>query len=278
MQPKFEKVALNNQKSIIAFRYSGDRFYAPWHFHPQHELTFIEKSSGTKFIGDYVGPFEEGELVLVRTNVPHCWKNNSIINTGCSSIVIQWNTGIYAKVPEMESVFKMLKAASKGILFTKENASEVFTLLKELLTLEGTELYLKFQNILVLLSRFEYRELSEKSFIDDLPSEYSSRIRKVHDYVESHYHKKIQLKELADLVNMSEQSFSRFFNKIMGRPFFTFLNQYKINMAKRMLMDTDWSVREICFACGYESVPFFHRQFKKFTNNTPSFYKRKQSK
>ncbi|MCL7762502.1 AraC family transcriptional regulator [Polaribacter sp. Z014] len=277
MQPKFEKVPLNNQKSIIAFRYAGDRFEAPWHFHPQHELTFIEKSTGTKFIGDYVGPFEAGELVLVRTNVPHCWKNNSVKNSTCSSIVIQWNTGIYARVPEMENVFKMLKAASKGILFTKENANEMFSLLKELLTLEGTELYLKLQNILVLLSNFEYRELSEKRFIDDLPTEYSSRIRKVHDYVESHYHKKIQLKELADLVNMSEQSFSRFFSKIMGRPFFTFLNQYKINMAKRMLMDTDWSVREICFACGYESVPFFHRQFKKFTKRTPSFYKKEHS-
>ena len=193
-----------------------------------------------------MGPFAEGELVLIRSNVPHCWKNNSTIDSESSSLVIQWNKGIHAKVPEMDGVFKLLKAASKGILFKKENISEVVLLFKELLTLESTDLYLKLQSLLVLLSQWEYRELSEKNFIDDLPSEYSSRIRKVHDYVEKHYHTKIQLQELAHLLNMSEQSFSRFFSKIMGRPFFTFLNQYKINIAKRMLMDTDWSVREIC--------------------------------
>ena len=274
MKPKFEKVALGNQKSIRAYRYHGTNFDAPWHFHPQHELTLIEKSKGTKFIGDYVGPFAEDELVLIRSNVPHCWKNNSKIETDCTSLVIQWNIGIYARVPEMDGVFKMLKDASKGLLFKKEDTLKVIELLRELLNVEGTELYLKLQSLLVMLSNFEYRELSERSFIDDLPSEFSSRIRKIHDFVENNYQRKIHLKELAALVNMSDQSFSRFFSKIMGRPFFTFLNQYRINIAKRMLMDTDWSVREICFACGYESIPFFHRQFKKFTKQTPSFYKR----
>lgn len=278
MKPKFEKVPLNNEKSIVAFRYSGTNFDAPWHFHPQHELTFIEKSRGTKFIGDYVGPFEEGELVLVRSNVPHCWKNSVIKNTECSSIVIQWNKGIYAKVPEMDRVFNMLRAASKGIIFNIDDTLNTVVLLKELLNIEGTELYIKLQNLLVLLSNFDYQELSEKNFIDDLPTEFSSRIRKIHSYVENNYHRKIRLEEMANLVNMSTQSFSRFFSKIMGRPFFTFLNEYRINLAKRMLMDTDWSVREICFACGYESITFFHRQFKKFTNSTPSLYKKSHLK
>ncbi|WP_430928723.1 AraC family transcriptional regulator [Polaribacter marinivivus] len=275
MKPKFEKVPINNEKSIVAFRYSGTYFDAPWHFHPQHELTFIEKSKGTKFIGDYVGSFEEGELVLIRSNVPHCWKNSVISNTGCTSLVVQWNKGIYAKVPEMEIVFKMLKDASKGLIFNRKDTLKVLPLIKDLLLLEGTDLYLKLQNLLVLLSNFEYQQLSEKNFIDDLPSKFSSRIRKVHNYVENNYQRKIKLEEIANLVNMSEQSFSRFFSKLMGRPFFTFLNEYRINLAKRMLMDTDWSVREICFACGYESVAFFHRQFNKFCSTTPSKYRNK---
>ena len=83
---------------------------------------------------------------------------------------------------------------------------------------------------------------------------------------------------MANLVNMSTQSFSRFFSKIMGRPFFTFLNEYRINLAKRMLMDTDWSVREICFACGYDSLTFFHRQFKKFVHCSPSVYRKEHLK
>tara|TARA_X000001036_G_scaffold117520_1_gene110969 strand:+ start:745 stop:1581 length:837 start_codon:yes stop_codon:yes gene_type:complete len=269
MKPKFQKVPINYQKSIVAFRYSEDYFDAPWHFHPQHELTLIEESKGTKFIGDYVGPFEEGELVLIRSNVPHCWKNSHLNQSKCASLVIQWNKDIYSKVPEMEKVFNMLRAASKGIIFEKKDINIIIPYLKELLKLKGTKLYLKLQFLLVILSELNYKELSESSFIDDLPKIYSSRIRKVQKYVEDNYHRKMKLRELAELVNMTEQSFSRFFKKIMGRPFFTFLNQYRVNIAKRMLMDSDWSIREICFACGYESVPFFHRTFLKLVGLTP---------
>ena len=269
MKPKFQKVPINYQKSIIAFRYSEDSFDAPWHFHPQHELTLIEESKGTKFIGDYVGPFEEGELVLIRSNVPHCWKNSNLTQSKCVSLVVQWNKDIYSKVPEMDKVFNMLRAASKGIIFEKKGVNNIVPYLNELLKLEGTKLYLKLQFLLVMLSDLNFKELSESSFIDDLPRIYSSRIRKVQRFVEDNYHRKIKLRELAELVNMTEQSFSRFFKKIMGRPFFTFLNQYRVNIAKRMLMDSDWSIREICFACGYESVPFFHRTFLKLVGSTP---------
>jgi transcriptional regulator GlxA family with amidase domain len=76
---------------------------------------------------------------------------------------------------------------------------------------------------------------------------------------------------------MSEQSFSRFFSKMMGRPFFTFLNEYRINIASRMLIDTDLSVAQIGFTCGYESLPFFHKQFSKFKNESPQKFRKKHS-
>ncbi|APZ48054.1 AraC family transcriptional regulator [Polaribacter reichenbachii] len=274
MNPKFEKVPLGDKKSILAFRFSSRNFEAPWHFHPQHELTLIEKSNGTKFIGDYVGPFEKGELVLLRSNLPHCWKNDSNSSDSSASIVIQWNKGIFAKVYELEGVFTMLKAASKGIIFDKKDVDIIQSEIKKTLGLEKTALYLQLQNILVKLSELPYKQLSNRSFIDDLPSEYTSRMRKIHDFIDHNYQKKIYLKDLAALVSMSEQSFSRFFSKIMGKPFFTFLNEYRIHTANKMLIDTDWSVREICFACGYESLAFFHRQFHKFNNTTPSKYRK----
>lgn len=278
MKPKFEKVPLGNSNSIVAFRYSNDHFDAPWHFHPQHELTFIEESKGTKFIGDFVGPYEEGELVLIRSNVPHCWKSSAIQKTNCISLVVQWNKGIYAKVPEMDKVFGMLASSSRGIIFSKKEISDIVPTIKRLLNLEGIDLYLRLQQILVKLSQISFKELSEKRFVDDLPEEFSSRIRKIHNFIEENYHRKIQLKEMADLVNMSQQSFSRFFSKIMGRPFFAFLNEFRINIAKRMLLDTDWSVREVCYACGYDSTTFFYRQFNKYAKITPSKYRKANSK
>ncbi len=277
MKPVLEHIRLKETESIFAFHFEAANFDAPWHFHPQHELTYIEESRGTKFIGDYVGPYEAGELVLLRSNLPHCWKNDTLQEEPSRSTVIQWNKGIFAEVPELRSMFRMLKVSSKGILFSREEVKMLIPLIRQLPALEGYVQYVQLLSVLVQLSSCSFETLSENDFIDDLPVEYSSRIAQIHDFVEGQYHRKIYLRELAVLVNMSEQSFSRFFSKMMGRPFFTFLNEYRINMASRMLIDTDWPVSNIGFNCGYESLTFFHKQFNKFKGMSPSKYRKKYS-
>ena len=129
--------------------------------------------------------------------------------------------------------------------------------------------------MLIELTAFDGSPLSENSFREQLPTEHSNRISRIHDFVETQFQRKIYLREVAQLLNMSEQSFSRFFSKMMGRPFFTFLNEYRVNIASRMLVDTDRSVAEIGFACGYESLPFFHKQFNKFKKVSPARYRKR---
>ncbi|MEM6966431.1 MAG: AraC family transcriptional regulator [Bacteroidota bacterium] len=277
MKPILESIELRDKKSILAFHYSKKRFETPWHFHPQHELTYIESSYGTKFIGDYVGNFEPGELVLLRSNLPHCWKNHVEEKENAQSYVVQWNKGIFTKIPELSGVFAMLKTAARGMVFSKEDTQYLVASIKQLPQLPREELYIQLLTILIQLTKCSYETLSENRFLDDFPMEHSSRISKIHDFVEANYQRKIYLKDLSNLVNMSEPSFSRFFSKTMGRPFFVFLNEYRINMASRMLIDTDKSVAEIGFACGYESLPFFHKQFNRFKGESPSKYRKRFS-
>ncbi|WP_276167037.1 AraC family transcriptional regulator [Zobellia alginiliquefaciens] len=278
MKPVLEPIHLDKQRTITSFYHSKKDFETPWHFHPQHELTYIEESVGTKFVGNYVGPYQPGELVLLRSNLPHCWKNNTNQEGLSKSIVIQWNIGVFNKVPELDSLFHMLRMASKGLIFNKKETAPLLSRLKKCPELEGHDLYIELLTILVKLSGCSYKTLSGASFTEDLPSEYGSRMAQIHEFVGLNYNRKIYLKEMADLVSMSEQSFSRFFTKMMGRPFFTFLNEYRINISARMLLDTHDSVSHIAFSCGYESLPFFHRQFKKFMGSSPLAYQRKYAK
>lgn len=277
MKPILEPIHLDKRQTITGFCFAKKNFETPWHFHPQHELTYIEESVGTKFIGDFVGSYEPGELVLVRSNLPHCWKNQVQLEGQSKSVVVQWDKGIFVKVPELAPVFKMLKTASKGIIFDKNETLPLIKSFKKLPQLKGHDLYVRLLTLLVELSKCKYKTLSETSFTDDIPTEYGNRMTKVHDFVGAHFNRKIYLRELAGLVNMSEQSFSRFFSKMMGRPFFTFLNEYRINMAARMLLDTDHSISQIGFSCGYESLPFFYRQFKRIMGSSPLVYRKKFS-
>lgn len=275
MNPILESIPLGKEKSIYGFRYAATDFETPWHFHPQHELTYIEQSIGTKFIGDYVGSYEPGELVLLRSNLPHCWKNNHQPDRQASSIVVQWNRGTFPKVPELHLIFDLLQTAAKGILFDKGDTKELLPLILKIPHTRGHELYILLLGLLTKLSSFSYQTLSEASFVDDLPTEFGTRMATVHDFVSNNYHRKIYLKEVAGLVNMSEQSFSRFFTKMMGRSFFIFLNEYRINVAVRTLVASDKTVSQIGYSCGYESLPFFYRQFNKFMGCTPLVYQKR---
>ena len=275
MKPILEPIQLGQKKTILGFRYEAPDFETPWHFHPQHELTYIEESVGTKLVGDYVGPYEPGELVLIRSNLPHCWKNVTQKNIVSKSVVVQWNKGVFPKVPELEIIFILLRRADKGLLFDKTQSAELLPLIQKLPALREHELYIQLLELLTKLSNCSFRTLSEASFRDDLPTVYGSRMSTVHDFVSKNYNQKVHLVEVANLVNMSEQSFSRFFSKMMGRPFFTFLNEYRINIAVRMLLDSDNSVSEIGYSCGYESPPFFYKQFQKFRGSSPLAYRKK---
>ncbi|GLR16836.1 AraC family transcriptional regulator [Portibacter lacus] len=274
MKPILEPIHLGEQNSITAFQYAKTDFETPWHYHPQHELTFIENSIGTKFIGDYVGAYKPGEVVLLRSNLPHCWKNMSDQNSLSKSIVIQWNKEIYANVPELDGVFKMINIAAKGIIFSEHEVAPMISSIRGLLRLNGSQLYIELLSLLSNLSSCSYTTLSEASFKNDMPNGYNSRIAKIFDFVSIHYQRRIYLKELAGLVNMTEQSFSRFFTKMMGRSFFTYLNEYRINIAARMLSHTDHSVSNIAYECGYESLPFFHKKFNEIHQVTPISYRK----
>lgn len=274
MKPILEPIHLGHQHSIVGFSYDQKNFITPWHFHPQHELTYIEESSGTKFVGDYVGAYEPGELVLLRSNLPHCWKNRPAQGVRARSIVIQWNTGVIPHVPELAGVREMLGVAARGILFEEAAGKGLLPRIRRFPRLSGPDQYLQLVTILLELASASYTTISEAGFETDLPSEYGNRMTSIHEFIELNHNRRIYLREVAEKVHMSEQSFSRFFTRMMGRSFFTFLNEYRINMAARMLSDTDESVARIAYACGYESLPFFHRKFGELHGMSPGTYRR----
>lgn len=274
MKPILEKVPLGKKNTIIGFSYEDEDFMTPWHWHPQHELTYIDESVGTKFIGDYVGAYASGELVLLRANLPHYWKNTKQTDKHAKSVVVQWNKNVIPNIPELESVNHLLSVAGRGLLFDKVSTVQYITHVKQLTLLSGHELYLGLVEILSGLATCPYQTLSSSNFTTGLNSRFENRMLGVHDFISSHFQQRIYLKDIAERLKMSEQTFSRFFTKMMGRPFFTFLNEYRVNIAVRMLLDTEQSISEIGYACGYESLPFFFKQFQKYKHCTPLTYRK----
>ena len=73
MKAQFEKITTSRDNSFKAFSYEDRQFDAPWHYHPELELTFIVSSNGLRYVGDSMQKFEEKDLVLLGPDLPHFW-------------------------------------------------------------------------------------------------------------------------------------------------------------------------------------------------------------
>ena len=120
----------------------------------------------------------------------------------------------------------------------------------------------------------EYTLLHEQPYVNQYSQKEQERIRHIYGFIDQHYQRKITLEEVAALSNLGREAFCRYFKKATGNTFIEFLNQYRISQAKRLLL-MNKNVSETCFACGFESLSYFNRIFKKVTGENPSGFKKR---
>jgi AraC-like DNA-binding protein len=126
----------------------------------------------------------------------------------------------------------------------------------------------------------DYRTLSSSSFARAEQSFDSRRIKKVVNYLNEHFNEEVRLSKVAEMVNMSEVSFSRFFKLRTGKNLTDYLIDIRIGHTTRLLADSTQTIAEIGSMCGFNNLSNFNRIFKKKKGCTPKDfrdnYKRKK--
>src|SRR5688500_4525291 len=82
MQPDLEIVEVRGDESFTAWAHGYPYRTVRWHFHPEYEIQLIVETRGVYFVGDHVGHFEPGNLVLMGPDLPHNWF--SVVRAGQS--------------------------------------------------------------------------------------------------------------------------------------------------------------------------------------------------
>jgi AraC-like DNA-binding protein/mannose-6-phosphate isomerase-like protein (cupin superfamily) len=277
MKPRYKPIPTESNLFKVEFQNSSEVFDYPWHYHPELEITYILNGKGVRYVGNTIENFLEDDLVLLGPNVPHAW-NNTADQSRVIAIVIYLKEEFIDKTwmqsIEFESVRKLLAAMGKGIKIDEQAAIRLKPKFIDLLNAPAFERLMILLQILHELSlNIQFRYLCEQEFTVDLNGNDKERINVVYNYIQTHYLQPISLADISSRLNMTEEYFSRFFSKTMKKPFFEFLNEYKINRACKLLIETDKQVSEVCYASGFESLPFFYRQFKKFKNCQPKNYR-----
>ena len=251
-----------------------------WHCHDEYELQLIVGARGRAFVGDYVGHFEPGHLVLTGPRLPHNWISTDLPPNGLSvrSLVIQFREeplrdGMRA-IKELEETRPLLERARQGIEFfgLSESVRDRFYRIKQS---HGLERFAEFAALLCLLKRSEdYRLLSSEQTVGLAPEDARAAINKIVEYVNESYAEPMSVAEVAARVNMSESSFSRYFSKATDSTFTAFVNRVRVHKACQLLMHSDQQISSICYAVGFNNVANFNRRFREVKGVTPSEFRR----
>jgi YesN/AraC family two-component response regulator len=98
-------------------------------------------------------------------------------------------------------------------------------------------------------------------------------IFKALDYMRKNYMNKISLQDVAEAANISPSYFSKVFKDEMRCNFNVYLNQYRVEVAKKLLMDISIPLVNVAFLTGFEDQSYFSKVFKKITGMSPGKYR-----
>ncbi len=274
---------INSYLSLIE---RDDAFFkAPFHFHPELELVYITESHGKRIIGDCIEPFNTGDMVFIGSNLPHVWLNDEAFYKESSqlkakAIVLYFNKNIFSPAfYEMQEIIKInefFQNAQKGIRIMGKTNEIVGEKLKKLLQKKDFEKIIGLFEILDILSYSKDTSfITSDGYNPKLKHSETDRLSEVYKYVQTHFMDNINLATIAGIANLTEQSFCRLFKKRTGKHFVEYLNEVRISCACKYLLDTDWSISEIAYNCGYKTVSNFNKLFKNITSSSPKIYRAK---
>jgi len=280
MQPSniFREVTpLSDEDCFVVNSRIKSEFTYPVHVHPEYELNFIENGKGAgRLIGDSIEEIDDLELCLIgNENLGHAWMNSHCVSQDIHEITIHFYKQLLfdslLKKKQFHSIALMLENAKKGIVFSRKTIELVKYDLYSL-----SDRYKGFYSVIDLFTILyklsldtDCRILCTGTFVNQDDSSESRRIQKVIGFLNSNYQKEIRLIDVANHVNMSEVSFSRFMKKRTGKNYIEYLNDLRLGIASRCLIDTSKTIAEISYECGFNNLSNFNRIFKKRKGYTP---------
>ena len=241
------------------------------------ELSYVITGAGMRMIGDMTEPFTSGEVILIPPGIPHCWSFDDTVTDAegkIENITLLLETTFLDHCAflfqELRDYTDRFKRNTDAVKFTKEKSSALIAILKEMCRQNAAERVASLIRLILLIGESGGVQIVGKYQKVDKEKK---RIEQIQTYVICNAKRNITLDHVARHVGMSRASFCVFFKKATGKTFVTYLNEYRIKLACQLLeQKKKMSVSEICYAVGFNDVPYFNRVFKRYNGITPSEY------
>ena len=248
------------------------------HRHPQIELTWIERGSGVRFVGDSALPFVDGDMALLGPQLPHLWMPVGAPDAeGLLVTVLQLPEHFFEQpaMPELAQLRALLNRAALGVSITGAAHARVCELLAAMRSCSPL------RRLPVLLEIFAclHEHAAGLSTIaasrgaggsggeDDRP------IQKVLDWIHGGIAGELPVEEAAAIACVSPAAFSRFFRRETGKAYSDYIRAIRCSAVCLQLRKTERPVALIAQECGFANLSNFNRQFLAETGLTPRQYR-----
>ncbi|WP_223070409.1 AraC family transcriptional regulator [Paenibacillus caui] len=270
-----------------SFVNKGDVFCYP-HWHKEIEIIYVTKGSLDLGINDMPIRMRQGEVQFINGGDIHYF----LASPDSERVVIQFDLSIFQEVSttlrdkehSLRDAFTQMEQSSWS--WPEETAAKMLPLIENIYEedsqrREGYAYMIKARlfEMLTLISREIPKnrmqtqpKISEHTLTQS--KETLWKLERIFEYVEKHYQEPITLNKVAEYMGFSPYYFTKMFKKNTGMTFISFLNEYRLNKAKWILLNEDASITAVAEAAGFGSVKTFHHFFKEATGISPLKYRK----
>ncbi|WP_419883596.1 AraC family transcriptional regulator [Peribacillus sp. B-H-3] len=254
-------------------------YHVGYHWHDELEFIFVEDGVMEITINSKVVNVTKGQFIFINSGDFHqvTAKGPSIhhaivfhpqiLNFGYpdksqTSIITPITNGTFrfpAYTQIEAELNKLIADRLINIISINKNESAISALHIKIILLEI---------IMALFDRNLFSELQTNA------KEKQENIKKVITYIQSHYFKKITLEELASILDMNKNYFSKYFHESVGKTPIAYINEYRCEKAAELLKNSNFKVLDISFMVGFENFSYFIRKFKEHKRYSPTHYKK----
>ena len=282
MKPLLFRIPTVDDRSIRVQEDNDVSFYDRLHYHPEIQLTLIKQGEGTLLVGNRIDNFGPYDLLLIGDNLTHVLRNRADGDeSGIKRRSVAYSIFFRREalqqtlfsLPELGPVNQLLQEAKHGVRIRFQGANAITGQMESLPHLRPFEQLMVLLNTLDFVATHPGREiLSTMTYERPRRPDDHQRLDEVFSYLLEQYALPITLETVADVANLSPGAFCRFFKLHTRKTFSGVLNEIRIENACRLLHQSNQSISQIAFVCGYTSLSNFNRQFKGITGLTPGQY------
>ena len=285
MQPILLKHVTTVESSFKVWKNANPYYHNPWHYHTEYEITLIEKGRGTRFVGDHIEQYNDMDLIILGSNLPHEWRSDlkpdKEIDNISSSMAIHFKYDFlglpFYSLPESTELNNFLEKANFGIKIQEiSTINKVRYMIYEMMEKTGFNRLAIFLNLLnELITCQNYKLLSSEGFTNSSYHQEYEKINIIYEYMIKNFKNNITLDEVAATIHMTPASFCRYFKRGTHKTFVQYLNEIRTGYAKKLLVEDKYSISQAAYESGFNNLSNFNKQFRKINGMTPKDYKNK---